>query len=330
MDVEELIHSIDIVEYIGQYVELEQKGGEFWGLSCFQSEKTPSFSVRRDPPFWYDYSSGLSGNLLSFVKLYNRVSGFEAVEILKKYAGFDGEITDQSVKFGVTRSTKKFTPDKPSKTDGKGTVLPPDVMDRYEIRPDKLKIWRDEGISEASMEKFGVRYDSFSNRIVYPIRDPAGRIVNIGGRTLDPDWKEKKLRKYTYFYHWGAMDTLYGLWENREAIQKQGEVILFEGAKSVLTADTWGIHNTAAVLTSHLNPNQMKTLAKLGVRAVFALDKEIRPQSDKNIRKLSHYVRCEALADRENLLGEKDAPVDKGKEVFEKLYADRHRITDNR
>lgn len=40
-----------------------------------------------------------------------------------------------------------------------------------------------------------------------------GKIVNIGGRTLDPDWKEKKLRKYTYFYSWVAMDIIYGLFE---------------------------------------------------------------------------------------------------------------------
>ena len=326
MDVEELVHSVDIVAYIGQFVELEQKGEEWWGLSCFKDEKTPSFSVRRDPPFFYDYSSGKSGNILSFIKLYNRCSGYDAVEILKKYAGFDGEIDGQSAKLAVTQSIRKFQPDKSAKQTGKPTVLPQNVMDQYEIRPEKLSVWESEGISEASLRKFDVRYDSFSDRIVYPIRNADGKIVNIGGRTLDPEWKEKKLRKYTYFYHWGTMDVIYGLWENREEIMKRREIILFEGAKSVLLSDSWGLHNTGAILTSHLNPSQMKLLAKLGCRAVFALDKEINPREDKNIQRLSHYVRCETLRDTEDLLGEKDAPVDRGMDVFKRLYMYRIRL----
>ena len=91
-------------------------------------------------------------------------------------------------------------------------------------------------------------YDSFSDRLVYPIRNPDGKIVNIGGRTLDPHWKEKGLRKYTYFMSWGELKTIYGLAENRDAILQKGEIILFEGCKSVLLADTYGIHNTGAIL----------------------------------------------------------------------------------
>lgn len=326
MDVESLVASVDIVEYIGQYVDLEEKGGEWWGLSPFNEEKTPSFSIRRTPPVFYDFSSGASGGILAFIKLYHRVSGYEAVEMLKKYAGYEGEIEGQTAKLAVTQTIRKYQASKPPKTDAKGTVLPPDVMEQYEICPEKLAAWKNEGISDASLRKFDVRYDRFSDRIVYPIRNMNGEIVNIGGRTLDPDWKEKNLRKYTYFYHWGTMNVLYGLWENIGEIRKRGEIILFEGAKSVLIADTWGIHNTAAVLTSHLNPQQMKVLASLGCRTVFALDKEIVASNDGNIRKLSHYVRCETLRDPENLLEAKDAPVDKGRDVFDKLYASRVRI----
>ena len=52
MDLNGLIRSVDIVEYISQYVDLVQKGDEWWGLSCFKDEKTPSFSVRKNPPFF--------------------------------------------------------------------------------------------------------------------------------------------------------------------------------------------------------------------------------------------------------------------------------------
>lgn len=325
MELEELIKSINIVEFLSQFVELEEKNGEWWGLSCFKDEKTPSFSVRRDPPVFFDYSSGIGGNVYTFVKYYYKCTKDEAIEILKKYAGFNGELTAPREKMAATLTCKRFKRPKTSRKAPTATVLPNDYMERYEKREDKLAVWEQEGISRESLDKFQVCYDSFSDRLVYPIRNIEGKIVNIGGRTLDPLWKEKKQRKYTYFHSWGTMDTIYGLVENMEHILKAREVILFEGCKSVLLADTWGIHNAGAILTSHLNPNQMKILARLGCRVVFALDKDVRIREDHNISKLKQYVNVEYLWDREDLLDEKDAPVDKGFEVFKKLYEQRLR-----
>ncbi len=320
MDLSELIHSIDIVEYISQYIDLQPKGAEWWGLSCFKEEKTPSFSVRSDPPFFYDYSSGIGGNLFTFVKEYHHCSSQEAVEILRRYAGVTEQDMTKRRPISATMVCRKFRPPKRAETPSKATVLPEDYMDRYERRPEKLKVWEDAGISPESLEKFQVRYDPFSNRLVYPIRDAAGRMVNVGGRTLDPDFKAKGLRKYTYFHPWGTMDTIYGLWENLSAIQEAGEILLFEGCKSVLLADTWGIHHTGAILTSHLNGNQVKLLLRLGVRVVFALDKDVDVSKDKNIRRLSHYLTVRYIQDRGDLLQSKDSPVDQGKEVFQTLY----------
>lgn len=325
MELSDLLESVDILEYISQFVELEQKGDEWWGLSCFREEKTPSFSVRKDPPVFFDYSSGIGGNVFTFVRYYNNCSAKEAVEILKKYAGFDGENVAPREKMAATVACKKFRKPKQTLKQSKGTILPDNYMERYEERLDKLQAWLDEGISVESLKKFTVKYDSFSDRLVYPIRNLVGKIVNIGGRTLDPEWKVKNLRKYTYFYGWGTMDTIYGLFDNMDEILRKREVILFEGCKSVLLADTWGVRNCAAILTSHLNPHQMKILARLGCRVVFALDKEVRIREDHNIQKLKDYVEVEYLWDKADLLDEKDAPVDKGKEVFETLYAERLR-----
>ena len=136
-------------------------------------------------------------------------------------------------------------------------------------------------------------------------------------------WKEKELRKYTYFSGWGEMNVIYGLVENLDEILKRREIIIFEGCKSVLIADTWGIRNCGALLTSHLNPQQLKLLVKLGVRVVFALDKEVRIRDDHNIDKLRRYVNVEYLWDKKDLLDDKDSPVDKGQEVFQELYGQR-------
>lgn len=326
MELSDLINSIDIVEYISQFVELKQNGEEWWGLSCFKDEKTPSFSVRKDPPVFFDYSSGIGGNVFTFTKHYYNCSSSEVVEKLKQYAGIDGEMLQPREKMKATLICKQFAMPKVTQKASKSTILPQDYMLRYEKRADKLKAWEDEGISKEALDHFQVYYDNYSDRLVYPIRNMHGDIVNVGGRALDPLWKEKNQRKYCYFYPWGTMDTIYGLAENMDAIKEKGEVILFEGCKSVLIAHSWGIKNCGCLLTSHLNPNQLKILAKLGCRVVFALDKDVRIRDDHNINKLKRFVNVEYICDMTDLLSEKDSPVDKGESVFRELYARRFKL----
>lgn len=323
MELKDLIESIDIVEYISQFVELEEKNGEFWGLSPFKDENTPSFSVRKETNSFYDFSSGIGGNVFTFVKYYNNCTPKEAVNILSKYAGYDEITTAPKRKLAATVVCRRFKPKVPHKKISSIFVYPENCMEKYEKRDDKLAIWESEGISRASLDRFQVYYDSFSGRLVYPIHNFEGKIVNIGGRTLDPLWKEKRLRKYTYFSGWGEMNVIYGLFENLDEILKKREIIIFEGCKSVLITDTWGIRNCGALLTSHLNPQQLKLLVRLGVRVVFALDKEVRIKDDHNISKLKRYVNVEYLWDKKDLLDDKDSPVDKGREVFQELYEQR-------
>lgn len=322
MELSELIESIDILEYISQFTEFTEKNGEYWALSPLKEENTPSFSVRKEESTFYDFSSGVGGNVLTFVRFYFKCGYAEAIERLKEYAGLDGE-TKPHRKLVATEIAKRYSQPKKTTKTSKCTILPDDYMERYEKRDDKLIVWEQEGISRASMDKFQVYYDSFSDRLVYPIRNADGKIVNVGGRTLDKDWKEKGLRKYTYFKPWGELNTIYGLAENLECIKGKREIILFEGCKSVLLADTWGIHNAGAILTSHLNPNQMKLLAKLACRVVFALDKDVTVREDHNIKRLKQFVKVEYIWDRDNLLSDKDAPVDKGLEVWQRLYEGR-------
>ena len=326
MELEELLERVDIVKYISQYIDLEEKNGEWWGLSCFRNEKTPSFSVRADPPVFYDYSSGIGGNLYTFIRHHDHCSRAEAIEKIKKFTGFDGDVAVITNRMSATETCRKFLMPKTRRKAFNPTILDDNVMDRYEDKPEKLQVWADEGISFDVMAQFQVKYDGVSDRLVYPIRDNQGKIVNIGGRSLDPEWKDKGLRKYTYFYGWGGiMSVIYGLYENIEAIKKHHTIILFEGCKSVLKAQSWGILNTGALLTSHLNPAQMRILARLGCDVIFALDKGIDIREDKNIAKLKNYVNVSYIHDTDDLLEDKDSPVDRGKDVFVELCKNRIR-----
>ena len=123
------------------------------------------------------------------------------------------------------------------------------------------------------------------------------------------------------------MDLIYGLSENMADISDKKEIILFEGCKSVMLAATYGIKNTGAILTSHMSPLQLRILAKLSVRVVFALDKDVDVTQDHNINILKRYLNVEYLQDTSDLLGPKDSPIDHGPEVFRTLYESRKRMT---
>lgn len=330
MEVSDIIEAVDMSEYISQFVELEEKGGELWGLSPFKDEQTPSFSVNVDKGFWYDFSAGFGGNLIDFVMRKKKVDVRGAVNELKRYA----HITEQSgeVQRGLeaTRVAKRYRckVKQPPVTTAK--PLPPDYMDRFEFRVDKLKPWIDEGIRVDVMRDMGVRYDAFDDRIVFPIRDYEGNIVSVCGRTCVPDFKERKMRKYTYLQQIGTVDTLYGFSDCKDEIFRSREIILFEGAKSCMKMYGWGHRNACAILTSHLSVNQFRFLIRLAsfhnVRIVFALDSDVDVYKDKNILKLTSYARVEWARNRDSMLEAKESPVDRGADTWMKLYNMRERI----
>ena len=330
MEVADIIEAVDMEEYLSQYMDFEEKGGELWALSPFKEENTPSFSVNPQKGFFYDFSSGLGGNLLDFVMKYHKLSLGAAVNHLKKYAGITDDGKEIAARLSAAKIAKQFRHQEKQRKVFTAKVLPETVMDRYEFRQDKLSLWADEGISWDAMRRFSVRYDTLDNRIVHPIRNLDGEIVSICGRTCDPDYKAKHLRKYTYYQSIGAIDTLFGYSDNLESIIERQEIIIFEGAKSVMKAWGWCIPNTVALLTSHLSDNQFRVLVQLssywGVRIVFALDADVDIMIDENIVKLRSYARIDWIKNYANLLEAKDAPVDKGKEVFEKLYKERRRL----
>lgn len=331
MELMDLIESVDLVEFISQYTELEQKGREWWGLTPFQEENTPSFSVFPDKNVFYCFSTGYGGNIIDFIRLYYNCSVYEAIQKLKKYCGVEGEELGQKQRLMATKVCKKYKSKPQNNKASTAKILPANYMDKY-IDGVNLEAWINEGISKEVLQKYQVRYDPLCNRIIYPIKNIDGEIVNIGGRTLDPKWKEKSLRKYNYYQPWGTISVIYGLYENKQNIIQSRNLILFEGCKSVLLANTWGINNCGAILTSHLGKNQMMMLlgfcSKNRISLTFALDKEIDIRKDKHIVQLKKYLNIYYLWDKNNLLPDiKMAPVDMGEEVFRSLLDGRVHFT---
>lgn len=333
MEAADIIAAVDMVEYVSQYTELKEKNSELWGISPFNTqEKTPSFSLNPEKRYFYDFSAGFGGNLVDFVMAKNHVTVSQAIHILKKYAHITEDDEGKPVRrLSMVSIAKRFRPSTRPPPKCTAKIMPDDYMDRFEFRKEKLKSWYDEGIQYETMYRYGVRYDAFDDRIVYPIRNLDGKIFCVSGRTCDPNYKEKGIRKYTYTTQIGSLPALYGFWENRDAIFGRKEAIVFEGCKSVLKGVDFGFPNGIALLTSHLSQFQLDAMIRLAsfhdVRFVFALDADIDIRKDKNIMCLSRYAQVEWIRNRNDLLQDKDSPVDRGKEVFEKLYTMRERIS---
>lgn len=330
MDAQELIDSIDVVDFFSQYTELEQRGREWWGLTPLQEENTPSFSVDPERKVFYCFSTGRGGNVIEFLKDYYKCSTRQAIQKLADYCGVDETNVKRRENLVATNICRKFKPRKLNFKTSTAKPLPESCMDKY-IEGEHLDVWINEGISREVLDKYQVRYDPLANRLVYPIRNLDGVIVNIGGRTLDPAYKMHKIRKYTYYQGWGSIDVIYGLFDNKTSILSSHNLTLFEGAKSVMLANTWGIRDCGAILTSHLSVNQTRILLTMCSRhnlsVTFALDKEVDIMQDKNIMMLKKYVNVYSLFDKEGLLPDpKMAPVDMGEEVFRKLFEQRYHL----
>ena len=319
MDIEAIAESVSISDYIGQYLELEERNGDLWSLSPLTNERTASFSITPDKNLFYDFSSGKGGNVVTFIKLYHKVDHDTALKMAAKFAGIDPD-DERYQRFESTQSLKRLSKLKPLSTSIEKTFLLPNIMDRYKFDIEGLQPWIDEDIGISSLQKFEVRYDANINSILFPIKDERGNILVIKARLLDQRKLDKGVPKYSCLSKWGSNDTLYGLFENKQSILDNKEVIIFEGEKSVMKCDTWGIGNAVAALTSHLNEAQIQILIRLGANVVIAFDKGVDIYADANIRKLKHFVKVSAIIDTLNLLEDKMAPVDMGKEIFTQLY----------
>lgn len=199
-------------------------------------------------------------------------------------------------------------------------------------------LWLKEGITEAAQDRFDIRFSYAQNRIVIPHRDIDGRLIGIRGRAIDDEdlvfGKYRPMQFGTQMYNHQLGFNLYGLWEHKEAIAASRRVIIYEGEKSVLKDTSFYGKNSVAVATcgSQLNRFQMNLLIKkMKVNEItLAFDKEYEKPFSKEgenyrqklVDKCSRYLGLTNLYyifDEKGYLEMKDAPCDKGKEVFEEL-----------
>lgn len=180
-----------------------------------------------------------------------------------------------------------------------------------------------ENITIDTQQKFNVGFDVFSKRITFPVHNVDGELIGIKGRTINDDYKELNIPKFLYIYNCNKSIEFYNLHRALPYILELKEVIIFEAEKSCWIADQYGYFNTIAIGGTDITQDQVEILKKLGVevKIVLAYDKD---KDQDNVlfqaQKFGKSRLLYALYDHNNLLEDKDAPVDKGKRTFKKLY----------
>lgn len=235
------------------------------------------------------------------------------------------------------------------------TIYDDKVLDNFDcVYP---LCWRQEGIDGVTAEKFDIRYDYEENRAIIPVRNLEGdligvRVRNFNDSAVDRGFKYLPLEYQGESYRFPTSTTLYGLYENQEVIKSKRRVILFEGEKSTQIVDSFYKGNCYALSTygTNFGVAHRDILLTLGVTEVtFAWDKEYCEEyfgeSYDNTKEqklmygfldklkkactlLHSYVTINLLIDFDGELDLKDAPVDKGKEVFESLLKKKVTIVD--
>ena len=201
----------------------------------------------------------------------------------------------------------------------------------------------DDGISEETMNKFGVAFYAPSKQITIPVYDLDGELVGIHCRNLDANkvakgykWIPLKL-KCGLDYRFKTNEILYGLNMNLPYIKHTKQIQLFESPKAVLQMDTMFDNQTSAVAMFGMNLGlrRRNQIIETGIsEVIIGIDKDYESEDSqefeayiRNVQKIAKmfkgYCKCSVLYDRMGLLGYKDAPTDKGIEVYKTLYKER-------
>ncbi len=286
---ERIKERLNLADIVGEVVTLKPAGrGQLKGLCPFHDEKTPSFHVHQDRGFYYCFGCQAKGDIFDFVMNTRSVSFAEALKLLGDRAGV--EVGPPSPKAGHRRDL--FDVNRVALDYFRAHLVGPaldyltsrgltrQTIDDFELgfAPESwdglLRAALTKGVNESDLVTLGLivenergrRYDRFRNRVMFPIRDPLGRLVGFAGRVLDDTTPKYLNSPESELFKKGEL--LYGLDRARPAV-RGGEAIVVEGYMDVIALHQAGFGNAVASLGTALTAAHADTLARLDVKRLY-------------------------------------------------------------
>jgi len=304
--IEEVRISNDIVDVVMEYVRLERKGKDYFGLCPFHKEKTPSFSVAPAKQIFYCFGCGKGGNVIQFIMEIENLSYIDSVKFLADRARIqlpDGDSPEEKEKalmkrrlieinteaarffFSVLNSSKgekarwylKNRNIKESTIRKFGIGYSGDSWNELFIHL-KEKGFEEEHILKSGLvltNKSGKFYDRFRERIMFPIFDVRGNVIAFGGRVMDSTKPKYMNSPETAIYN--KSRNLYALNFAKNSGEKR--LIIVEGYMDVISLHQSGIINTVASLGTALTESQGRTLKKYAEEVIISFDADTAGQS---------------------------------------------------
>ena len=302
--IEQVRTSSDIVSIVDEFVEIKRKGKNWWGLSPFAQEKTPSFTVNVEKQIFKCFSTGIGGDVFKFMMEKEGMNFPEAVRWVAKKVGVEIEekATDPEYKKAqaknqgimvvnawaanafvdwaiVSKSFEKFAAER---------RLTNETIDKFQIGlspsgwTELIDLAKEEGYKSEYLglsgltsysEKSGKTFDRFRNRIMFPITDHYGNVKAFGGRKYLPN--DNQMGKYinspeTIVYV--KSNVLYGLFQAKDSIRSLDMTILNEGYMDVAMMHQNGFSNSVASCGTALTKNQVKLLRRYSFNILLMMD----------------------------------------------------------
>ncbi len=334
---EEIKRTADIVELIGQYVQLKKAGLNHIGLCPFHGDKDPSFTVSQSKQRFHCFGCKKGGDVFAFWMEYHKVT-------------FPQAIKDLAERYNVILPEKKMTPSQRKELDLKELLyrinnaaagyynyilqktdhghkgieyfekraLSHEIVSKFKLGyaldewDGLVKILSRKKISLEKAEKAGLLipkknggyYDRFRGRVIFPIFDMEGRVAGFGGRVLDNSLPKYLNTPETPVFHKGEL--LYGLNTAFSHIRETGRVIIVEGYTDVLALNNHGFHGAVATLGTALTQAHVRKLKGFAKEIVVVFDSDAAGKSAA-IKSLPLFLN-EGLTARVMILPEGEDP----------------------
>ena len=299
---DELRARLPVSEVVGRRVKLKKTGREYTGLSPFNKEKTPSFTVNDQKGFYHDFSSGKHGDIFAFVMETEGVTFPEAVERLASLAGIPmpkvsreesarderrktlHDVVELAAKFFESTLAARAGAKARGYLADRGIDSATQLKFRLGYAPNERFALKEhlgaQGVSTEDMIEAGlliagddipVPYDRFRDRVMFPITDWRGRVIAFGGRALEKDVPAKYLNSpETPLFHKGA--TLYNGARARQAAHEGAQIVAVEGYVDVIAMVTAGFEGAVAPLGTALTEEQLGFLWKMADEPILCFD----------------------------------------------------------
>lgn len=305
--ISEIKNSVNIVDIIGEVVELKKSGRNFLGLCPFHGEKTPSFNVVEGKQYYRCFGCGKSGDVFKFLEEYRGISFREAVQLLAERVGIAMEtapvfverqarqhphqdlydIHTEAAKFyHAILMTTKMGEEARAYLYQRG--LTDEILKHFQLG---LAPAQGNYLHQAMQSKFNEEtitnsglfnlseqnlvYDTFEDRIMFPLTNDSGQVIGFSGRIWKPVEGDQHVAKYkntrgTLIFN--KSYELYHLDKAKSSIKKQHEVYLMEGFMDVIAAYRAGIENAVASMGTALTREHVDHLSRFTKKVILSYD----------------------------------------------------------